>query len=145
MSQNHVRKGTCARARHLGILLVQKANMLQTRVGSSASTAAGEHMQTWRLLSIARAVRLDSIRQRRVVRHALHALEVPTVHQELLSVHNATWESMGEAPTVSHAPQDCTQTFVVPLHVSTALVVKFQTPKPLRVKTRRGSPRQIAQ
>ena len=70
--------------------------MLQTRVGSSASTAAGEHMQTWRLLSIAKAVRLDSISQRRAVLHVLHVQEVPTVHQELLNVPNAIWESMGE-------------------------------------------------
>ena len=77
--------------------------------------------------------------------NALHAERARIVHLGLLNAPNAIWESMGEDPTVSHAPQDCTQTFVVRLHVSTALVVKFQTPKPLRVKTRRGSPRQIAQ
>ena len=96
MSQNHARKGTCARARHLGTLLVQKESMLQIRVGSSASTAAGEHMQTWRLLSIARAVRLDSISQRRAVLHVLHVQEVNTVHRELLNASNVIWESMGE-------------------------------------------------
>ena len=78
------------------MLLVQKANMLQTRVGSSASTAAGEHMQTWRLLSIAKAVRQVSISQRRAVLHVLHVQEVNTVHWELLNAPNAIWESTVE-------------------------------------------------
>ena len=96
LNAKHALKGTCVRVRHLGMLLVQKANMLQTRVGSSASTAAGEHMQTWRLRSIAKAVRLDSISQRRAVLHVLHVQEVNTVHRELLNASNVIWESMGE-------------------------------------------------
>ena len=102
-------------------------------------------MQTWRLRSIAKAVRLDSISQRRAVLHVLHVQEVNTVEKGLVNVTNVIWESMGEILPVWNVHQDYTPMFVVPLHVSTALVVKFQTPKLRRVKTRHGSPRQIAQ
>ena len=70
--------------------------MLQIQVGSSASTAAGEHMQTWRRRSIAKAVRQVSISQRRAVLHVLLVWEVNTVHWELLNAPNAIWESTVE-------------------------------------------------
>ena len=76
--------------------------------------------------------------------NALHAERARIVHVGLLNAPDAIWESMGEDPTVSHAPQDCTRTLVVPLHVSTVQMARFQTPKPLRVKIHRGSPHQIA-
>ena len=70
--------------------------MLQSQVGSSASTAVLANTQTQKLQSCVRGVRQVSISQRRAVLHVLHVQEVHTVHQELLNAPSATWESMGE-------------------------------------------------
>ena len=70
--------------------------MLQNQVGYSASTAVLANTQTQKLQSYVRGVRQVSFSQRRVTLNALLAVEVPTVHQELLNVPNVTWESMGD-------------------------------------------------
>ena len=96
MPHSHVRRVTSARARHLGTLPVQKANMLRTQVVSSALNVHLVSMQTQRLLSIARVVSQDSIRQRVAALHVLHVQEVNIVNRELLNALNVIWESMVE-------------------------------------------------
>ena len=76
--------------------------------------------------------------------NALHAERARIVHVGLLNAPDAIWESMGEDPSVSHALWDCTRTLVVPPLVSTVLVVKFQTPKPRRVRNLRGKSKRTA-
>ena len=70
--------------------------MLQTQVVSSAFNVHPVSMQTQKLLSIARVVSQDSIRQKRVALHVHHVQEVNIVHRELENVPNVIWESTGE-------------------------------------------------
>ena len=74
----------------------------------------------------------------------MHVHQALTVNLELLGAPNAIWENMGETPFVWSAPQDYTQTLVVPPNASTAQVVKFLICKPRHVRNLPGRPKKTA-
>ena len=93
---SHAKRVTCAKGKHQGMFLVQRANMLQSQVVCSALNVHLVSMQTQRLLSLAKVVRQDSIRQRVAALCVHHVQEVNIVHRELLNVPSVIWESMVE-------------------------------------------------